>query len=316
MTIPIIRGMRISFAVLAIVSVTGPGVVHAQDGGDDDLIFRNDDDTDTTDTSSTTDISATSSSGITGGYPSAFLYRPRTLPKGSWEAGVDFGFNKDFSSVGFGSNDPANSNPGGFRFAFGITRDLLLGVRYGFALNSPAMDTGLEIKGVFGLDIGYLLKADDKKQLVPQIEFGYSVLAESVGPVAAGMLIQYDLGDKVSAFFRPALVILPGVDVGGGTVRPISIEIPASMGYQFTNHFYAQVATLLARAKVADSLSGFAITDFFPVQVDLLVTLLGSQLDVGAGFKVDLNPPDDPAVDIAVGDTLEFLAVMRYRGNL
>lgn len=299
---------RVALGVLAALAVAGAGPAWAQDS-DDDILFGTDD-------SSADSTAEAPSSELTGGYPTAFLYRPRTLPRGAFEASADVTFDNEPSSLGLGSTDPTNNNPGGVGFAFGVTDKILVGARYGFAINSPVDGTGFEIKGVFSLDLAYLLTADESKQIVPQISLGYSVLDESFGPATAGAILQYDLADKLAVFFRPALVVLPGVDDMGETVRPISLEIPASLGYQFTNRVYAELGTLLSRAKVTDSVSGFAITDFFPVRYDLLVTLLGSQLDVGASVKVDFNPPDAVNMETPIADTLEFFAVARYRGGL
>ena len=304
---------RITLALLATLALAGAAPAWAQDS-DDDILFGTD--SDDTASSTTDSTSRPVSGGLTGGYPTAFLYRPRTLPRGAFEASADLTFDNTPSALGLGSTDAANPNPGGIGVAFGVTDKILVGARYGFAFNSPDPNTGFEIKGVFSLDASYLLTADESKQIVPQISIGYSVLAESFGPATAGAILQYDLADKLAVFFRPALVILPGVDIGGETFQPISLEIPASLGYQFTNRVYAELGTLLSRAKIADSVSGFAITDFFPIRYDLLVTMLGSQLDVGASIKVDFNPLDNGGMETPVGDTLEFFAVARFRGGL
>ncbi|MEM9489670.1 MAG: hypothetical protein AAGC55_11025 [Myxococcota bacterium] len=282
---------------------------HADDDDDDDeLIFGDDEEV----VDATSDESGYDSEVVvTIDYPSAFLNRPRTLPGGVWEAALDLGANNDFSALVVGGADASNSVPGGIGFTIGVTDAFQAGVSYGFSLND------FEIKGVLAVQAAYLLRNEEDRQIVPLVSFGYSVVGESVGPIAVGSLVQYDLNERLSVLTRPALVILPGVEVDMDTVRPMSIELPVSLGYQLSDELYLDLATLAARAKVTDSVSGFVISDFLPLRLTALVTAMGSHFDVGLSVAVDARPgTDDMGMDLGIGDTLEFFLQVRYRGVL
>lgn len=249
------------------------------------------------------DAGGDAATGAGGAYPVAYLARPRVLPAGAWEAGLDLSYINGAEAIIIGSVIPgALSGAGGLSFQYGVMDKLSAGLSYSFALKD------FEIKGALNLNAGYLVVHNESMQIRADVMLGYNLLLESLGPVGVGATIQYNLNDKMAVLSSPGFFMDNKLDFGLGEVQPMYIRLPVGFGYQVADNIYAQVDTLLAIIEVSDSETGFIGADFLPLNVTGMYSL-DNMIDVGA--------------NIGFGDLLEnagdnmYVGVMaRYRGGL
>lgn len=225
-------------------------------------------------------------------WPSAVIARPLTLPGSVFQAGLDQGANQDLSAMG--SRLVAG---------YGIDDKLEATVFYAFASKD------FEAKGALDVNIGYAAvrgAMGGKLEVVPRAQLGYSVLGEAMNPLYAGAQAQYNATDKI-ALITPGGQLSVALD---GEVKPITFGLPVAVGFQATPALYLQLDTLLATFEIADSANTFIGADTTPVLASGIYNVMPA-LDVLAAFGLNATPAEGSGV----GDTLSFLAGVRYYGG-
>jgi hypothetical protein len=225
-------------------------------------------------------------------WPRAVIARPLTLPGAVFQAGLDQGANNDFSAMssklvaGYGINDKLEAT------AF-----------YAFASKE------FEAKGALDVNVGYAAvrgAMGGKLEVVPRAQLGYNFFAEGLNPLLAGAQAQYNATDKIA-------LITPGGQLSvalEGEEKPVTFGLPVAVGIQATPELYVQVDTLLGTLKIADAENAFIFADSTPVLATGIYNVMPA-LDVLAAFGLNATPADDASV----GDTLSFLAGLRYYGG-
>ncbi len=227
-----------------------------------------------------------------GGYPQEIIARPLTLPMSAWQASLAINTNESFDGIGTTLG-----------FLYGVSDKLNAGVQYGFTLDPS------EFKGPLLVDVLFSFLTDDSMEAVATGQVGYDLLAEGLAPLQAGVLVQYNLNDKM-AIITPGnqlFVTLDPIQVLDVEVSPIFIQLPVAFGYQVNNQIYAEAGTNLGIIEISDADTQFIFADFIPIAISGFFSP-DNTIDVGASLSTDLkNDAFDP---------LEILLIARYRGGV
>ena len=221
-----------------------------------------------------------------GEYPQEIIARPLTLVTGMWEAAAFAATNEGFDF--FGVQVAGN---------YGVSDKLTVGVSYAFTLDPS------EFKGPFVANALFSFLTDDKMEAVATGSLGYDLLAEGITPLNAGVLVQYNLNDKMA-------VIAGGNQLTitlEGDVKPIFLSLPVSFGYQVDNQIYAEVGTNIGTIEIADADTTFIFADNIPVTAAGFFSP-DNKMDIGLTLSTELK---DNAFDPL------FIGVLaRYRGGM
>jgi opacity protein-like surface antigen len=164
--------------------------------------------------------------------PQEIVDRPRTTPASQITVGGDVSFEK------FGD---ANFSALRVLGLYGVNEKLEVGASYAFALKEFEAKGDVQIHAAYGLVDGNLSAA-------ATLDFGYSLLAEGLDPLALGAEVQFKVNDKL-------VVYTPGQQLLIGLEEPnaIGLTIPVGIGYQVSPQIFAHVDTNIADIEIKDT---------------------------------------------------------------
>jgi len=238
-------------------------------------------------------------------WPLETFNRQLTMPAGTFQAG--FNVTGAPTTDAMGETTLFDTYPTALVAAYGISNALEVTATYGLALED------FEGKGPLRTGVGYAAlrgAAGGKLEVIARAEVGYDLLAEEIAPITIGPQLQYNLTSKValvspSQFSSWLTITVDGDDDGtGGTIAPITLDLPIGGLYQATPNIFLQLDTKLASFGISDADSAFLGADFVPVNLTLGYTPV-NRLDVALILGDDL---------VAASDTFGATLFLRYYG--
>jgi hypothetical protein len=208
-------------------------------------------------------------------WPTRFIDRPRTLPKGMIEAGgyLDISrFNVTAGGMTSTSSSTALTAAGGY----GVSDKLEVRASYGISLDPSSG------KGPFAVEAGFGF-AEGKLAIAGRGDFSYDLGSES-GGVGLGASVRYLIKPDLGLYTSRQLVITL---ISNGA-KPATLELPIGAGYQLNDHLYLFGETKIASINLQDSVSRGLFADFIPITVGG-VFALSAKIEVGGTFSTDLK---------------------------